>query len=97
MGRDMSVTGVLIATSTWFDVGEKIALSFRLTPEAIEETTVFGKIVRSVPNAEDPSGMWTHHYGVEFYEPFTEVDNLLEEDRGSWSPDFLIDMESGLD
>lgn len=66
-----------------------------MTPEAESSSTVTGRVVRIVDNAEDSSGMWPHHLGIEFELTVHGLDALLEDDIDSWSNNYLIDLERG--
>lgn len=93
MCRNMSYSGALLATAAHFELGERITLSFNLTPGSARPTTVAGRVVRFVEDAEDPDGLWSHHLGVEFDQELPEVEPELEGDRESWSDAYLVELE----
>lgn len=93
MCRNMSRSGALLATSSRIQLGDRVELSFKLTPESREDTKVRGAVVRLVPNAEDPGGLWAHHLGVQFDELLPKVEDELEEDGTTWSSDYLVELE----
>ena len=93
MSRNMSMSGVLLATAAKLDVDERVRLRFKVTPTAEDEQECTGRVVRWEADVEDRSGMWPHHVAIEFDDLYPEVDPLCEADTASWTPDYLEEDE----
>lgn len=78
VSRNMSQFGALVATAAKLVVGQPIAMSFQISPEA-PELIVEGTIVRMEENVEDPKSMWPHRVAVEFEDVLAELEPHLEE------------------
>jgi len=92
MSRNISASGVLAATAKKLVAGQPVTVIFTIKPGE-EPLKIPGTIVRVELNVEDKSGMWPHRVAVEFDDVVPELEPLLEADVGSWSPDYLLDLE----
>ena len=87
VSRNISKTGLLMATATELEIGAPVSLKFRMDPLGPSEHAVNGAIVRFEPNPEDPDGLWPYMVAVEFAEPDSMLEAILEEiDKGSTPP-----------
>lgn len=71
VSRNVSETGLLIATTTRLEVGAPIKITYREEPEDEEDHIVEGRIVRFERNEDDPKGLWPFMVAVEFSKPST--------------------------
>lgn len=69
VSRNMSRTGLLMATATVLEVGAPVKIAYRETAEGKEERAIEGRIVRFEPNRDDPDGLWPYMVAVEFSDP----------------------------
>jgi len=76
VSRNISASGSLIATAAALAVGSPITLRLQFHRDD-EERWVEGSIVRVVPNADDPHGMWPYLVGVRFASAMPEIEPLL--------------------
>jgi len=72
VSRNVSETGLLIATGTRLEVGAPIKITYREEREDKEEHSVEGRIVRFDRNEDDPVGLWPYMVAVEFSKPPSE-------------------------
>jgi Tfp pilus assembly protein PilZ len=79
VSRNMSHSGMLMATARQLDEGSSVTLVFRLRLDDPEEHRIEGRIVRSQPNGDDPNGLWPYWVAVEFDQPATDLEPLIEE------------------
>jgi hypothetical protein len=79
VSRNLSATGMLMATAAELRVGTAVTVTFNLTLKEDAEHTVQGQIVRVEENASDPQGMWPHHVAVQFDDPLANIEPLLDE------------------
>ena len=78
VSRNMSPTGLLMATATKLAVGQSVKLTFGVPPLDPEDRTLVGHVLRTMPNEEDPTGMWPILVAIAFDEPDEELRALLE-------------------
>jgi hypothetical protein len=69
VSRNVSRTGLLMATATRLEVGAPVTVTYREEPEGEEERTIQGRIVRFESNQDDPEGLWPYMVAIEFLEP----------------------------
>lgn len=74
---DVSASGLLMACPGRLEVGSKVALKFRMTPDA-PERELPAKIVR-VEERPDEDGPWRYRMAVQFDQPHPELEGLLAE------------------
>jgi hypothetical protein len=77
VSRNLSRTGMLVASGSRLEVGAEVTVSFRVAGHD-EERTAIGTIVRAGTNEEDPQGLWPHLIAVEFEAEIDEIEPLLE-------------------
>lgn len=97
MGRNISRSGILLATSYRMEVDQKIRLKLQLTEDSEEEREIRGKVVRYEPFAEDPKGRWPHRAAIEFDAQQFDLDPLLRKQLDQWETDYLVEIEEGID
>ena len=73
IAKDVSATGIGVASTFRFAVGAPVSLTLHLDPESGEAREVTGTIVRLMDNEEDPDGMWPFKMGIEFDDPDPEL------------------------
>lgn len=73
IAKDVSATGIGLASTFRYAVGAPVSLTLHLDPESGEAREVTGTIVRLMDNAEDPDGMWPYKMGIEFDDPDPEL------------------------
>lgn len=78
VSRNMSPSGLLMATATKLQVGQSVKLTFGVPPLDPTDRTLVGRVLRTMPNDQDPTGMWPILVAVEFTEPDEELRTLLE-------------------
>lgn len=69
IAKDVSASGIGIASTFRYAVGAPVVLTLHLDPETGEAREVTGTIVRMMANDEDPEGMWPYKIGIEFDDP----------------------------
>jgi hypothetical protein len=77
VSRNISTSGSLIATASELTVGAPVTLRLQFHRDDAERW-VEGAIVRVIPNADDPYGMWPYLVGVRFASELPEVEPLLK-------------------
>jgi hypothetical protein len=75
--RDVSTGGILVNAAGLLEAGAKVAVTFRVHPDDAEERRLEGRIVRIMPNTDDPLGPWPHRLAIEFDEPVPELEAIL--------------------
>jgi hypothetical protein len=65
IGRNASARGLLVASQGKFEVGEKVTLRFKVTPQDAE-TVVRGSVVRH--DVDDEAYLWPHLIAVRLHE-----------------------------
>jgi len=78
VSRNLSTTGSLIATASELAVGAPITLRLQLRREDAERW-VQGTIVRLVPNADDPHGIWPYLVAVRYAAELPDLEPLLRQ------------------
>jgi hypothetical protein len=73
IAKDVSETGICIASTFRYAVGAPVSLTLHLDPATDVTREVAGTIVRMMDNDEDPDGMWPHKIGIEFDDPDPEL------------------------
>src|SRR5690606_24303829 len=68
LARNVSETGMLVATRRKFAVGDPVEVAL-LLEESKGSPALRGTIVRSGPNEEDPSGLWPFKVAITFEAP----------------------------
>jgi hypothetical protein len=66
--NDVSAGGILISGSVALQIGDVVAVSFRVSPDG-PERKLSGRIVRVEPRDDDPRTVWQHRMAIEFLEP----------------------------
>lgn len=61
---DASEKGVLMLTTLAIAVGVRVRVTFELPGTPPKEQSGTGRVVRSVPNDDDPHGLWPHRVAV---------------------------------
>jgi hypothetical protein len=87
ISRNLSASGLLMATAEKLEVGASVKVSFQLPAARPGPQSVQGQIVRVTSNSEDPEGIWPHMAAVEFDAEDPELEPLLAgltHDRASW-------------
>lgn len=79
ISRNMSTSGLLLATASNIEVGAPVTIRFRAHVGDESEQELSGVIVRREDNAEDPGGLWPHRIAVQFQELAPDLAPLLEE------------------
>lgn len=79
VSRNISQTGVLMATARKLEAGGTVRLVFRVSLDDPTEHELTGRIVRSEQNSDDPNGLWPYWVAVEFEEPAPELEPLIQE------------------
>jgi hypothetical protein len=74
--NDVSAGGILISGSTQLNVGDVVAVSFRVSPDG-PDRKVSGRIVRVEPRDEDPRTVWPHRMAIEFIEADATLQSLF--------------------
>lgn len=78
ISRNVSDTGMLVATAARLEEGDPVTVTFRTRPGQPEQLAE-GVIVRREDNVEDPDGLWPHRVAVEFKEPHAELEPMLRQ------------------
>jgi hypothetical protein len=78
VSRNISTSGSLIATASDLKVGAPVTLWLQFHRED-PERRVEGIIVRVIPNADDPYGMWPYLVGVQFESELAEIEPMLKQ------------------
>ncbi len=78
VSRNISSSGSLIATATELKVGAPVTLRLQFHRDD-KERRVEGSIVRVLPNADDPYGMWPYLVGIHFASDLPEIEPLLKQ------------------
>lgn len=68
--------GVLAVTSSRYPVGEKLSIIVG-RPESEKTLKTEGRVVRSGPNEDDPTGLWPYSAAIEFVQPPPGLGDLL--------------------
>ncbi|MBN1655445.1 MAG: PilZ domain-containing protein [Deltaproteobacteria bacterium] len=79
VNHNIGAGGMLIALSAKLEVGEKVAVAFRVPPQSDKEHKIEGLIARVEKNLEDPDGIWPFRIAVVFDEIATDLVPLLEQ------------------
>jgi len=79
VSRNISKTGLLMATATKLEPGGVVTLTFKMEPVGPSEHTVKGSIVRFETNDQDPDGLWPYMVAVEFGKPDQMLEAILTE------------------
>ena len=79
VSHNVSRRGLLMVTASTVEVGASITVTFRIPPDAPEERTVLGRVIRVERNEVDPLGLWPHRMAIQFDEAVPELEPLLEE------------------
>ena len=79
VSRNISQTGLLMATARKLDLGASVKLVFRVSLDDETEHELIGRIVRSEQNSDDPNGLWPYWVAVEFEEAAPELEPLIQE------------------
>lgn len=83
VSKNISQTGILVATGDRLEVGAKVQLQFRVLPVDDSPRTLEGTIVRTMTNDEDPHGAWPFKVAIEFAGVAPEIEALLRRARES--------------
>ena len=75
VSRNLSTSGMLMATATKLEVGAPVRITFRVGEE--DEHTAEGSIVRVGTNDEDPHGLWPFVIAVQFFARIDELAPVL--------------------
>lgn len=90
VSRNISLSGLLVATPTRLEVDERVTLTFPPTTKHPTARSLQGRIVRAYPNDADPDGLWPHLAAVELDSPAPELEPMLKDlaefQRGFASP-----------
>lgn len=97
VSRNISRTGLLMATAARLELGAPVTLRFRLEPHGPREHSVEGRIVRFAPNDEDPDGLWPFMVAVEFAEPSALLEAVLLELEDGAAPGDSPSPDEGTD
>jgi len=76
LARNVSETGMLVATRKRFEVGDSVEIALLLaeaSDPAGPPASLRGTIVRSGRNEEDPGGLWPFKVAITFDEPSPEL------------------------
>ena len=79
VSHNVSRRGLLMVTASTVEIGASIAVTFRIPPDAPEERTVLGRVIRVERNEVDPLGLWPHRMAIQFDDAVPELEPLLEE------------------
>ena len=79
VSHNVSRRGLLMVTASTVEVGASITVTFRIPPDAPEERTVLGRVIRVERNEVDPLGLWPHRMAIQFDDAVPELEPLLEE------------------
>jgi hypothetical protein len=66
--KDVSASGILISGTEELQVGDVVAIRFRVSPEGSDKQLA-GRIVRVEPRDDNPRAVWAHRMAIEFEEP----------------------------
>ena len=77
MSRNISRTGMLVATAAKLALGAPVVVKFRLEPAEADTRVLEGTIVRFEKNDEDPGGLWPYMVAVEFDEPDPMLESMV--------------------
>jgi hypothetical protein len=83
--KDASAGGVLISGSRSLQLGERVTVIFRITPDSPEQR-IAGRIVRVEPPDDHPRAIWVHRMAIEFFEPDANLASLFERASASSLP-----------
>ena len=75
--KDVSRSGMLVATADELVVGAEVTVTFRVVPVDGALREVKGTIVRIEKNDSDAVGPWPHKVAVEFDQPLPELEPVL--------------------
>ena len=78
VSRNISTTGSLIASAAELKVGAPVTLRLQFHRDD-KERWVEGTIVRVIPNADDPYGMWPYLVGIHFDSEVPEIEPQLRQ------------------
>ncbi len=78
VSRNISASGSLIATASELKEGAPVTLRLQFHRDD-KERWVEGTIVRVLPNADDPYGMWPYLVGIHFATELPEIEPLLKQ------------------
>ena len=77
VSRDVSRSGMLMASTDELVVGAEVTVTFRVVPVDGALREVKGTIVRIEKNEPGLAGPWPHKVAVEFEEPLPELEPVL--------------------
>lgn len=81
LARNVSETGMLVATRKRFAVGDPVEIALLIEPTGSPSSRAMrGTIVRSGPNEEDPGGLWPFKVAITFSEPNPAVVPRMTDD-----------------
>ena len=75
--HNVSREGMLLAARQSIDVGSTVKLSVHIDPEGARSRELEGRIVRMVPNAADPGGLWPYKLAIAFENADPELVELV--------------------
>jgi hypothetical protein len=79
VNHNIGAGGMLIALSARFEVGQKVAVSFRVPLAGEQERQIEGHIIRVEKNVADPDGVWPFRIAVVFDDVAEELVPWLEQ------------------
>jgi hypothetical protein len=74
--NDVSAGGILISGSAQLNVGDVVAVSFRVSPDG-PDRKLSGRIVRVEPRDDDPRTVWPHRMAIEFIEKDATLQSIF--------------------
>jgi hypothetical protein len=77
MCRNSSIAGMLLATPSRYQPGERLRLRFRVTHEQREQAIIEGVVVRVLEDARSDAGWWRRLVAVRFDRILDALEPLL--------------------
>jgi len=77
--RNISTTGVLIATAARLEPGDSVTVTVQRTRDDPQEWSFAGRIVRVEPNQADDAAMWPHLVAVDLNMPADKLEPMLRD------------------
>jgi hypothetical protein len=74
--KDVSASGILVSSSGALQVGEVVAVTFRVSAEGPDKQLA-GRIVRVEPPDDNPRAVWVHRAAIEFLEPDASLQTVF--------------------
>ena len=74
---DATERGILIGSAIRVEEGDVLSVTFRVPNPDGEERSVSGRVIRVMPNEDDPGGMWPRRVAIEFEQPVPDLETVI--------------------